>query len=151
MALSVTLSSFCDVLRRNLNFEGKTMKSSLVLLVLAAAAGLVQAQATPSISGKWKIHTSMVQESDSTCTFTQAGTELTGACDGDNGKFNITGKVDGNKVTWSFKTDYNGSPLTVSYQGTLESDSKISGSSLVEEMSLGGDFTAVRDSETPAK
>jgi hypothetical protein len=127
------------------------MRSSLALLALAAAAGLVPAQTNPSISGKWKIHTSMVQQSDSTCTFTQSGPELIGACDGDNGKFNIAGKVDGNKVTWSFKTEYNGSPLTVSYQGTLESGSKISGSSFVEEMSLGGDFTAVRDSETPAK
>jgi len=127
------------------------MKSLLALLVLAAAASLLQAQTTPSISGKWKIHTSMVQESDSTCTFTQAGTDLTGACEGDNGKFNIAGKVDGDKVTWSFKTDYNGMSLTVSYQGKLESDSKISGSSSVAEMSLDGDFTAVRDSATPAK
>ena len=127
------------------------MKLTLALLVLAATSGLVQAQTAPSISGKWKIHTSMVQESDSTCTFTQAGTDLTGACEGDNGKFNIAGKVEGNTVSWSFKTDYNGTPLTVSYQGKLESDTKMSGSSSVAEMSLDGDFTAVRDSASPAK
>ena len=46
--------------------------------------------------------------------------------EGDNGKFNITGKVDGNKVNWSFKTDYNGTPLTISYAGKLRWDSKIS-------------------------
>jgi hypothetical protein len=93
----------------------------------------------------------MMQESDSTCTFIQTGTELTGNCDGDIGKFNITGKVDGNKVTWNFKTDYNGTPLTILYDGKVESDSKISGSASVAEMSLGGEFTAVMDSENPAK
>ncbi len=127
------------------------MKSLLALLVFAAGATLSPAQTTPSVTGKWKIHTVMVQESDSTCTFTQSGSELTGDCEGDNGKFNITGKVDGNKVNWSFKTDYNGTPLTISYAGKLESDSKISGSSSVAEMSLDGDFTAVRDSAPPAK
>lgn len=128
------------------------MKSTPALLVLAATTtGLVHAQTTPSINGKWKIDTVMAQESDSTCTFTQKETELTGACEGDNGKFNITGKVEGNKVTWSYKTDYNASPLTISYQGKLEFDSKMSGSTSVAEMSLDGDFTAVKDTERPAK
>jgi hypothetical protein len=127
------------------------MKPTLVLLVLAATSGLVHAQTAPSINGKWKIHTVMVQESDSTCTFTQKDKELTGACEGDKGKFNVTGKADGNKFTWSYKTDYNGSPLTISYDGKLGSDAKMSGSASVAEMSLDGDFTAVKDPETPAK
>jgi hypothetical protein len=127
------------------------MKSTLALLVLAATAGPVHAQTTSSINGKWKIHTLMVQESDSICTFAQKETELTGACEGDNGKLNITGKVEANKITWSYETDYNGSPLTISYQGKLDSDSKMSGSTSVAEMSLNGDFTAVKSTETPAK
>jgi hypothetical protein len=131
--------------------KGITMKSTLALLVLAATAGLVHAQTTPAINGKWKIHTVMVQESDSTCTFTQKEAELTGACEGDNGKFSIAGDVEGNKVTWSYKTDYNGTPLTISYQGKLDSDSKMSGSTSVAEMSLDGDFTAVKNTETSGK
>jgi len=127
------------------------MKFSLALIVLAATAGLSHAQTTPSITGTWKIHTVMVQESDSTCTFTQKETELTGACDGDNGKFNISGKVEGDKMTWSYKSDYNGTPLTISYYGKLESDSKIAGSTSVREMSLIGAFTAVKSPETSAK
>jgi hypothetical protein len=151
MQMRHQIFSFYDILHSNLNSKGTTMKSLLALLVLAATSGLVHAQTTPSISGNWKIHTVMVQESNSTCTFTQKEKELTGACEGDNGKFNITGKVEGDKVTWSFKTDYNGSPLTVSYEGKLESDSKMSGSASVAELSLDGDFTAVKDTETPAK
>jgi hypothetical protein len=149
MALNAILS-LC-MFDANLSFKGATMKSTLVLLVFASATGLVHAQTNPSVNGKWKIHTVMVQESDSTCTLTQKETELTGACEGDNGKYNITGKVEGNKVSWSFKTDYNGTALTISYQGKLESESKMSGSTSVEEMSLNGDFTAVKDTETPAK
>lgn len=126
------------------------MKIAITLLAFAAA-GLAQAQTPASVTGKWKIHTSMVQESDSTCNFTQEDAKLTGECEGDNGKFNITGKVDGNKVTWSFKTDYNGSPLTVSYDGTMSPDGKLTGAAHVAEMSLDGDFTAVKDTDSPAK
>jgi hypothetical protein len=36
------------------------MKIALTILVLAAA-GLAQAQTPASLTGKWKIHTSMVQ------------------------------------------------------------------------------------------
>jgi len=127
------------------------MKLSLALLALLTASTLLGAQTTSSITGKWKVHTVMVQESDSTCTFTQKDTELTGTCEGDNGKNDITGKVDGNKVTWSFKTDYNGSPLTVSYEGKLDSDEKMAGAAHVAEMGLDGDFTAVKDAGAPAK
>lgn len=123
------------------------MKFALALFVLVATVGLVHAEPTP-VSGKWKIHTVLVQESDSTCTFTQKETKLTGTCEGDNGKFDITGKVDGNKVSWNFRTEYNGSPLTVSYNGKLESDSKMAGTASVAEMSLDGEFTAVKDSST---
>jgi len=126
------------------------MKVALTLLAFAAA-GLAQAQTSASVTGKWKIHTVMVQESDSTCNFTQKDTELTGECEGDNGKFNIAGKVDGQKVSWSFKTDYNGSPLTVSYDGTVSPDGKLAGASHVAEMSLDGDFTAVKDTDSSAK
>jgi hypothetical protein len=127
------------------------MKLSIVLLALLTASTLLEAQTTASVTGKWKVHTVMVQESDSVCTFTQKDTELTGNCEGDNGKNDIIGKVEGNKVTWSFKTDYNGSPLTVSYEGTLDSDAKMAGPAHVAEMGIDGDFTAVKDTGASAK
>ena len=120
------------------------MKSGAVALLLFSATVVAQTPAV-SVAGKWKIHTSMFQESDSTCTFTQKGTDISGACEGDNGKFSAVGKVDGKKVTWSFKTEYNGSPLTVSYSGTLDTDSKMTGTTAVTEMSLDGQFTASKD------
>jgi hypothetical protein len=58
----------------------------------------------------------------------------------------VTGKVDGNKITWSYKSEYEGTPLTVHYQGVIDAAAKISGSVNVPEFSADGDFTA-----TPAK
>ena len=123
------------------------MKSiRLVLFVVFAAAFAFPAD-PPSISGKWQVHISISgTENDQTCTFTQAGTELTGNCTTDQtGTVDITGKVEGKKVTWSFKTEYNGGPLTVNYEGTIE-EAKISGTVTVPEYSADGEFTA-----TPAK
>jgi len=128
------------------------MKIALRLaLVVLVAAGIAPAQTPSSLNGKWKIHTVMVQESDSTCTFTQKDSDLSGECEGDNGKYNVIGKIEGNKVSWSFKTDYNGNTLTVSYEGTISSDAKIAGASHVAEMSLDGDFTAIKDTDASAK
>ena len=105
----------------------------------------------PTFNGKWKIHTVMVQETNSACTFTQRDFALTGECEGDNGKYSVTGKVEGKKVSWSFKTDYNGSPITVSYKGAISADAKIARASRVAEMSLDGDFTAIKNTDASAK
>jgi hypothetical protein len=96
------------------------------------------------ISGKWNIHSNIAgNESDSVCTLTQKDSDLTGTCKTDTGEGNATGKVDGTKVTWSYDTEYNGSPLTVKYSGTFDSAAnKIAGTVSVEQFGVDGDFTA---------
>src|ERR1700691_2871580 len=123
MAFSATYDSFRSSHGTNSPKRGNSMKPTILLLLLASASCIAQAQATPSVSGVWKVHTNMMQESDSTCTFTLKDTDLSGTCEGDFGQAKISGKVDGKKAAWSFNTDYNGSKLTVSYVGELESDS----------------------------
>ncbi|MFN8095346.1 MAG: hypothetical protein U0599_24555 [Vicinamibacteria bacterium] len=120
--------------------------ASLALAVLSAASLALAADPAP-VTGDWNVHASVVgNESDSKCTFTQKGADLTGTCTNLEGqKLDITGKVEGTKVTWSFKTEYNGTPLTVNHEGTLEGG-KISGTINVPEFSVSGEFTA-----TPAK
>jgi hypothetical protein len=54
-----------------------------------------------------------------------------------------TVKVNGNKVTWSYKSEYDGSPITVNREGTLTGD-KITGTVSIAEYSVDGDFTATR-------
>jgi hypothetical protein len=117
------------------------------LLLLVSAAALATAADNAPLSGKWQIHNSIAgNESDQACTFTQKDSDLSGTCTSDNGNVNVTGKIDGKKVTWTYKSEYNGSPLTVNYEGTVNSDNKISGSVSVPEFSADGDFTA-----TPSK
>ena len=55
-----------------------------------------------------------------------------------------SGKVDGKAVAFTFKSEYNGAPLTVEYKGTLESASKIVGTVNVVEYGVGGEFTATQ-------
>lgn len=117
------------------------MKTPLFGLLLVFATAL--AADTPALSGKWQVHTAIAgTENDQVCTFAQKEDTLTGSCSSDHGDVVINGKVSGKKMNWSYKSEYNGSPLTVAYEGTLDS-AKIVGSVSVPEFGVDGDFTAI--------
>ena len=82
--------------------------SPLLLACSAFAAG------TPSLTGQWSIHNSIAgNESDQECKFVQSeDNKLAGSCKSGDKEVQITGSVDGQKVTWKYKSDYNGTPLT---------------------------------------
>lgn len=121
------------------------MKSILFSILFASSALVVTAADEPSATGQWQVHTSIADnESDSACTFTQKGTDLSGTCTGQNGEVKINGKVDGKDVSWTYKSEYNGGPITVTYKGKLQSTGKIGGSVSVEEYGADGDFTATK-------
>ena len=123
------------------------MRTLILSALLASAAFTSLAADNASLTGKWKIHQTVAgNESDSDCTFTQKENELTGSCTADQGSGKVTGKIDGNKVSWSYESEYNGSPLTVKFAGTLDPTGKIAGSVTVEQFGVDGDFTA-----TPVK
>lgn len=108
---------------------------------------MIAAADNASFAGKWQVHTSIAgQDHDSTCTFDQKDSDLTGSCTTERGDLKITGKVDGKKITWSYKSEYEGTPLTVNHEGTLGADNKITGTVSVPEFGVDGDFTA-----TPSK
>jgi hypothetical protein len=117
------------------------------LVLLFSAVALAVAADNPSLDGKWQIHSSIAgQDQNSTCTFKLKDTDLTGSCTAaDGSEKNITGKVDGNKITWSYKSEYNGSPLTVNHEGTFGADNKITGTVSVPEFGVDGDFTGTHD------
>lgn len=123
------------------------MRTLFLSALLASAAAASLAADNASLSGKWKIHNSIVgNESDVECTFTQKGNDLTGSCTSEQGTAKTTGKVDGMKVAWSYDSEYNGTPLTVSYSGTLDSAAdKFSGTVSVEQFGVDGDFTATQE------
>ncbi|HTW81210.1 MAG TPA: hypothetical protein VME23_16800 [Terracidiphilus sp.] len=127
------------------------MKKIAIPIVLALAFAFAHAQGTtPSINGTWKIHSSIAgNDSDATCTLTQTGSDLSGTCPGAQGAVKLTGKVDGKKLAWSFQTEYNGSPLTMKYEGTLDMG-KITGTVTVDPFGVSGDMTAVLSTDTPS-
>ena len=121
------------------------MKPLLLSLLFATAAALAPAADTPSIAGKWNIHSSISgYEGDLDCAFSQNEKEVSGTCKGEMGVVDVTGRVDEKNVTLQYKTDYNGDELTLVYTGTLESPAKFAGTVRVEPMAVEGDFTAAQ-------
>ena len=122
------------------------MKIPLIACLLAAAAVLASAADDASLSGKWQIQRSAAgNESQQDCTFTQKDRDLTGTCSAtDRETVQISGKVDGKRVTWTYKGESPGGPVTVVYTGAVESASKITGKVTAVEFSIEGDFTATR-------
>jgi hypothetical protein len=112
--------------------------SALLISSTAFAAG------TPNLAGQWTVHNSIAgNESDQDCKFVQADNKLTGSCKDAEKEVQVTGSIEKNKVTWTYQSEYNGTPLTLTYTGTLDDSSKITGSVEVSPFGVTGDFTAV--------
>jgi hypothetical protein len=123
------------------------MKMLLIASLLIFAATSALAAGAPNLTGQWTVHNSIAgNESDMACTFVQTGAKLTGSCKGTEKDVQITGSIDGNKVSWKYDSDYNGSPLTLTYTGILDNSGKIAGNVDVDPFGVTGDFTA-----TPSK
>jgi hypothetical protein len=124
------------------------MKKLLASSALLFAASAFAAGA-PSLTGEWSIHNSIAgNESDQACKFVQTENKITGTCKSQDKDVDITGSLDGNKITWKYDMDYNGSTLTLVYTATLDDSGKITGSVEVEPFSVTGDFTATPSKET---
>jgi hypothetical protein len=121
------------------------MKLLFASLLFACAPLVTSAADDASFTGKWQIHTSVSDhESDISCTFTQTASELGGTCSPEAGTVHITGKVEGKNITWTYKSTYDGSPLTVTFKGKFDSAGKMSGSVIAEEYGAEGVFTATQ-------
>ncbi len=122
----------------------KTILASSALLFASCAF----AAGAPSLTGQWSIHNSIAgNDSDQQCTFSVADNKISGSCKGGNDKtLQVTGSIDGDKLTWKYEVDYNGSPLTLVYTATGGDAAKITGSVEVQPFGVTGDFSA-----TPSK
>jgi hypothetical protein len=112
--------------------------SALLFAVSAFAAG------APSLTGTWTIHNSIAgSESDQECTLVLTENKITGNCKSQEGKdLAVTGSLNENKATWKYDSDYNGTPLTMTYTATLDDSGKLAGSVQVDPFGVSGDFTA---------
>jgi hypothetical protein len=120
------------------------MKKLALTLFFMSAAVFAQTLESANVAGKWKVHTSMAgSDTDQDCTFTQKDSDFTGECTSDQGTVKIKGKVDGKNITWSYDSEYSGTPLTVKYTGKFDSG-KIAGDAAVDQFGVSGDFTATQ-------
>ena len=115
------------------------------LFASAALLFATSAFAAPaSLTGQWNIHNNVAgNESDQPCKLVQADNKITGSCKtADGGETQVTGSIEGNKATWKYDVDYNGTALTLTYTATLDDSGKVAGSVDVQPFGVTGEFTA---------
>ena len=117
-----------------------------MLLTLTLATLLQVAPAADTIPGSW--HSQGVISGfplNQVCTFTLAGTALSGRCvsaDGDANGIEILGEAKDGNISFQHGGEYEGEPLTVTYNGKVESATQMRGTILVEPFDVTGYFTA---------
>jgi hypothetical protein len=97
---------------------------AFAVLALVVAVGGTRAQDTVDLTGTWLLQVDTAAGSGSpTFTFKQTGDVLEGTYEGTFGKSDkVKGKVSGNKATWSFTADAQGTQLNIEYSATVEKD-----------------------------
>jgi hypothetical protein len=95
-----------------------------VLLAFVVAAAAPRAQDKVDLTGTWILQVDTAAGSGSpTFTFKQTGDALEGTYEGTFGKVdNVKGTVSGNKATWSFTAEAQGTQLNIEYSGTVDKD-----------------------------
>ncbi len=118
-----------------------------IALVIFAASAL--AQAAPDITGTWTTQTEVQGIAvNETCDLHQAADGvLSGTCDTAVGKYKISGKINGNSVTFSHPAAYQGEDMTVSFFGKVDSSTSISGSIDMQPLNAGGAFAMTKVSK----
>jgi hypothetical protein len=110
-----------------------------VLFVVAIVAGLslgagTSAQAKFDLTGEWTFNVQTDQGGGSpTFVFKQTGDKLTGKYKGLFGEADLTGTVTGKTFKFSFNADAQGTAVTITYDGEIESNSSVKG-----KLDLGG-------------
>ena len=121
------------------------MKTLLLLALLLSPLAYAQTAPAP-ISGEWFVQESAGgSESVKTCEFTLKGSDLSGSCTAKaTGSLPITGKVDGEKITWTMKVQTMVGPVTATYYGALKAENKITGIVNAQEFKTESEFSATR-------
>jgi uncharacterized protein (DUF2147 family) len=99
-----------------------------------------------NVTGNWHVVGNIAGTiSDSVCTLTEDGTKLTGACKGEDSTNDVTGTVTDKEISWSLKSNYNGTDLTITYAGTPGDGKTFSGTVDVQPMNIQGTFKADKE------
>jgi hypothetical protein len=115
------------------------MKTVLCLCLFATLPALAD-----DVSGVWKVNGQIADHIITpTCTLKQADKEISGNCkvDADH-TLDVKGSVNDKQVTWKYDQEYEGTVYTLTYTGTLDSDTSMKGTVTADPSDSSGDFTA---------
>jgi hypothetical protein len=118
---------------------GTTMKKVVCLFLFASLPALAE-----DVSGVWKVNGQIADHIITpTCTLKQADKEISGNCkvDADH-TLDVKGSVNDKQVTWKYDQEYEGTVYTLTYAGTLDSDTSMKGTVTADPSDSSGDFTA---------
>ncbi|HEV2133927.1 MAG TPA: hypothetical protein VGR47_06655 [Terracidiphilus sp.] len=88
-------------------------------------------------------------ESDTVCNIVLSDKKISGTCktETETTERKIKGTLDGKSLTWQLESDYNGTPLTITYTAKITDDEnldKFTGEVAVDPFGVSGDFSADR-------
>jgi hypothetical protein len=99
-----------------------------MLGLILSLASIVSAQAKVDLTGNWTFDVQTDQGGGSpSFALEQVGEKLTGTYRGLFGEAKLTGTVTGNTLTFSFNADAQGTPVTIVYEGQIESQDVVKG------------------------
>lgn len=128
----------------------RVLMTSAVLLTVTSLPGTLRA-AVPA-TGTWAVAGNVQGVPvNLNCALTLAADmTVSGSCIDDSTKTHaVTGKVKDQTLTWSFDSEYEGSPITVTLSGVVDdSGAKMSGTIYVDPMNADGDFSATLKPQT---
>jgi hypothetical protein len=105
-------------------FAAATMVAATAVAIVPSAA--IAAAPTADINGTWTTEfDSQVGKQTYTYTFKVEGGTLTGHSKSNLGESDLTGTVDGDKVTFVENLNYQGTPLAITYTGQIVSANEI--------------------------
>jgi hypothetical protein len=110
----------------------------VITALLASSVAACHSIPTSNLTGTWLIHAELDDGSSGNPTFVlkQRGGDLTGTCDCAGGRQEVTGSVTGTTALFGFHTprpvrfhpsDFFLETLTVTYTGTLDTETTMSG------------------------
>jgi hypothetical protein len=103
----------------------------LIIFLLGLSLAPIGSRAgATDISGTWDCSVNLEggpQNIKNTFVFKQQGEKLTGSQSGGLGERQITGTVKGNKVVFGYEGKREGQTLKITYTGTIESPTKMTG------------------------
>jgi hypothetical protein len=115
------------------------MKKIICLLMFTSLPALAA-----DVSGTWKVDGSVANNPvNAICTFKQTDTHISGSCKMDSDQdLTVKGEVTDKQATWQYDLEYEGTMYTLTFKGTLDSDSSMKGSIGVVPSDSEGDFSA---------